>query len=166
MRAGIALGSNVGDRMRNLREAREALITHQPAPTAVKSSGIYETEPVNCDPGTPPYLNAVVEMECEGHPLQLLAVLHTIEEKMGRPSKHPRNAPRTIDLDILYFGNLALSSDEVVIPHPRMHARRFVLLPLADIRPELVLPGRNETISELLADLPDKPTVKLFSRTF
>ncbi len=163
MRTGIALGSNLGDRLENLRFARAELLALPRVSGDALCSKIYETEPVDSDPDSPPYLNAVIEIGYEGHPVSLLDELQTIENKMGRPSKRPRNAPRTIDLDILYAGNLTLSNEEIVIPHPRLHSRRFVLAPLNDIRPGLVLPGYHDPVSELFARLPEKPTAAIFS---
>ena len=167
MRTGIALGSNIGDRLQNLRDAREEVLTiHGMRPETALSSRVYETEPVNCEPDSGPYLNAVLEIEYEGHPISLLDELQGIEKKMGRPSKRPRNAPRTIDLDILYAGNLTLANEEIVIPHPRLHSRRFVLAPLGDIRPDLILPGYHDSVSALLAKLPENPTATVFSVSF
>src|ERR1700744_1099063 len=163
MRAGIALGSNLGDRLAHLRRARtEGLALPWVSRPAV-ASRVYETEPVQSGPGAGAFLNAVIEVEFAGQPITLLDGLQRIEAELGRPSKRPRNAPRTIDLDILYAGNLVLSNEEVVIPHPRLHLRRFVLTPLADIRPELVLPGQQQTIASLLVHLHDPAAVELFT---
>jgi len=154
MISGIALGSNIGDRLLHLRQARDELAARY---GKVRCSRVYETEPVGCQAGTDAYLNAVAEIDYIGQPAILLGELQAIEAKMGRPSRHPRNAPRTIDLDILYVGDLVLCSGSLVIPHPRLHLRRFVIAPLCDIRPDLILPGQHETISELLAKLPPQP---------
>lgn len=161
MRAGIALGSNVGDRLRALEEARSAVLRLPGVSLPCLCARIYETEPVDTEPGTAGFLNSVMEVQYEGHPTALLDGLQEIEAALGRPSKRPRNAPRTIDLDILYAGNLTLSSPEIVIPHPRLHLRRFVLTPLADICPELRLPGQQHTVAELLRTLADSSTVLL-----
>ena len=166
MRTGIALGSNIGDRLHNLQLARTELLAIPGVLGNPLCSQVYETEPVDCEPGSAPYLNAVVEIEYEGHPISLLDELQGIEAKMGRPSKRPRNAPRTIDLDILYAGNLTLANEEIVIPHPRLHSRRFVLAPLHDIRPDLILPGYHDSIATLLARLPEKPAAAIFSVSF
>jgi 2-amino-4-hydroxy-6-hydroxymethyldihydropteridine diphosphokinase len=166
MRAGLALGSNLGDRLAQLSRAREQVLTLPGVNGPVLSSRVYETEPVGSGPEAGAYLNAVLEVEFDGQPITLLDGLQRIEAAFGRPSKRPRNAPRTLDLDILYAGNLVLSNAEVVIPHPRLHLRRFVLTPLADIRPELLLPGQQRTIAELLAHLHDPARVELFAETF
>jgi len=128
-----------------------------------KASSVYETEPVHTDPNASPFLNAVLEFEYHGHPLSLLDDLQRIEASMGRPSKRPRNASRLIDLDLLYAGNLTLTNEEVVIPHPRVHLRRFVLAPLAELRPDLLLPGQQRSVSELLEALRDPARVEIFA---
>jgi 2-amino-4-hydroxy-6-hydroxymethyldihydropteridine diphosphokinase len=158
MRAGIALGSNIGDRMENIRAAREALASLF---GPVLFSPVYETDPVDCEPGSTPFLNAVAEIEWDGEPKALLEKLQEVEKKLGRPSRRPRNAPRTIDLDILYLGEMVVATEEIAIPHPRLHLRRFVLAPLCDIRPDLILPGFSEGVSSLLAKLPEKPAVRI-----
>ena len=163
MRAGIALGSNIGDRLANLRSGREALLQVPALGRPLLSSRVYETEPIGTGPDAGQFLNAVVEVEYEGHPIALLDQLQAIEAGHGRPSKRPRNAPRTLDLDILYVGNLVLSNEEIVIPHPRLHLRRFVLTPLNDIRPDLVLPGQQHSVAELFARLSDPGSVELFA---
>lgn len=164
MRAGVALGSNLGDRLVHLRSGRERvrLIAGEP----VLCSRVYETEPVGSAADAGAFLNAVIEIEFDGQPIALLEALQAIEAEHGRPSKRPRNAPRTLDLDILYVGNLTLSNEEVVIPHPRLHQRRFVLAPLADIRPDLVLPGQQRSVAELLAGLSDPAAVEVFAQTW
>ncbi len=154
MRAGIALGSNVGDRLSYLRRAGREILALPSVTHPVSSSLVYETDPVDTGREAGPFLNAVIEVEFTGQPVTLLDDLQAIEARLGRPSKRPRNASRVIDLDILYVGNLALTNSEIVIPHPRLTMRRFVLQPLHDIRPELILPGQHRTVAELLAALP------------
>jgi 2-amino-4-hydroxy-6-hydroxymethyldihydropteridine diphosphokinase len=166
MRAGIALGSNLGDRLAHLRRARTHLLALAGVSSPVLDSRVFETEPVGGEPDASAYLNAVIEVEYDGPPLALLAGLQGIEAEMGRPSKRPRNASRTIDLDILYAGDLVLSNGDVVIPHPRLHRRRFVLAPLADIRPELTLPGQQQSVAALLAGLNDPAAVELFAENW
>lgn len=159
MRAGIALGSNVGDRLENLRAARARVSALACEP--VKSSRVFETEPVGCEADAGAFLNAVIEIEWADSlpPELLLRQLRDIERELGRPVRYPRNAPRVIDLDVIYVGDIAMQSDTLTLPHPRLPERRFVLAPLADIRPELILPGEKLTAAELLAQLRDEPRV-------
>jgi 2-amino-4-hydroxy-6-hydroxymethyldihydropteridine diphosphokinase len=155
MRCGIALGSNIEDRLANLREGcRRACSLHEPGPP-IRVSSIYETTPIACEPETTPYLNAAVEINFTGPPVALLDRLLEIENSMGRPSKRPRNSPRIIDLDVLYAGNLVLNNPEIIIPHPRLRQRRFVLTPLEEISPDLVLPGQMHSVRSLLNELDD-----------
>jgi len=166
MRTGIALGSNLGDRLANLAAGREAVLRLPGVFAPVLQSRVYETEPVGTGPDAGPFLNAVMEVGFTGDPPALLGALRSIESTLGRPTRHPRNAPRTLDLDILYAGDLVLDSELLILPHPRMHLRRFVLEPLNDIRPELCLPGHSQTVAELLGNLDDPSTVILISGTW
>jgi 2-amino-4-hydroxy-6-hydroxymethyldihydropteridine diphosphokinase len=150
MRTAVALGSNLGDRFYNLRTARKAIIDLPDVKPPIFSSAIYETEPVGCEAGAEKFLNAVVEFEFRGDPAILIEQLIGIEEALGRKRDHSKNISRTIDLDLLYCGDQQIDNGRLQLPHPRIHLRKFVLKPLADIRPDLVLPGRRETVSELL----------------
>ena len=129
----------------------------------IRASRVYETEPVGTDTDAGAFLNAVLEVEFTGHPVALLADLQAIEAKLGRPSRHPRNSSRTIDLDILYVGDLVLRDDDIAIPHPRWHLRRFVLAPLADVCPRAILPGQTKCVAELLAELRDPAAAGVFA---
>jgi 2-amino-4-hydroxy-6-hydroxymethyldihydropteridine diphosphokinase len=157
MRAGIALGSNLGDRLRTLRKARAEIERLPNIKPPILSSSIYETAPVGCEPGASSFLNAVMEVGYAGEPGDLLKWLREIEASLGRPPAHAKNTSRTLDLDVLYFGDVSIATAELQLPHPRMHERRFVLEPLNEIRPELVLPGHTETVASLLARLPLTP---------
>ncbi len=154
VRTGIALGSNLGDRLAHLRTALAAICALPHVSEPVLASAIYETAPVDSVAGAEAFLNAVVEVEFIGEPLVFLRELRTIETSLGRPPQRARNAPRTMDLDLLYVGNLTLADPELVLPHPRLHERWFVLAPLAEIRSDLVLPNQRCSIAELLALLP------------
>jgi 2-amino-4-hydroxy-6-hydroxymethyldihydropteridine diphosphokinase len=155
MRAGIALGSNIGDRAANLRAARRKIENLAGIQPPLLASAIYETEPVDCEPGAGAFLNAVIEIGFTADVTQLHAGLRDIERELGRPSVHPRNVSRTIDLDLLYFGELTIDSAELKLPHPRMHERAFVLKPLADVRPDLLLPHQQQTVGAFLQKLGD-----------
>jgi 2-amino-4-hydroxy-6-hydroxymethyldihydropteridine diphosphokinase len=159
MRTGVALGSNLGDRLANLKAARRAIVDLASPGLPVVSSPIYETQPIDCEQGAGQFLNAVVEFGYEGEPIDLLGKLIRIEESLGRRRNHARNISRTIDLDLLYFGDRRFDSERLQLPHPRLHLRRFVLRPLADIRPDLILPGQRKSVRELLARLDDSSKV-------
>ena len=151
MRTAVALGSNLGDRLENLRAARRAILGLSNLKPPIFCSAVYETDPVDCEPEAGKFLNAVVEFEYEGDPVSLLEQLIEIEEGLGRRRDHPRNVSRTIDIDLLYCGNQQIENQRLQLPHPRMQLRKFVLQPLADIRPNLILPGQTTSIRELLA---------------
>ncbi len=151
MRTAVALGSNVGDRLENLRAARRQIIDLDDVQPPILSSGIYETEPVDCERGASKFLNAVVEFGYDGDSGQLLEQVVRIEESLGRRRDHQKNVSRTIDIDLLYCGDRQIDNERLQIPHPRMHLRKFVLQPLADIRPDLILPNQRKTIRQLLA---------------
>jgi 2-amino-4-hydroxy-6-hydroxymethyldihydropteridine diphosphokinase len=159
MRTAVALGSNLGDRLANLRAARDRMSDVAGVAPPIVSSGVYETEPVGCQPGAPKFLNAVIEFEYWGEPNELLEQLIAIEESLGRERNHARNVSRTIDIDLLYCGERKIDNERLQLPHPRMHLRRFVLQPLSDIRPELVLPNQTKSVRELLAQADDSAKV-------
>jgi 2-amino-4-hydroxy-6-hydroxymethyldihydropteridine diphosphokinase len=166
MRTAVALGSNIGDRLENLRAARKAIFDLANVKPEILSSAVYETEPVSCEAGAGRFLNAVVEFEYEGDPARLLGQLIQIEEALGRKRDHPQNVSRTIDIDLLYCAEQRINNERLQLPHPRLHLRTFVLRPLADIRPDLVLPGEKETITDLLADLKHSGAVIRFAESW
>jgi 2-amino-4-hydroxy-6-hydroxymethyldihydropteridine diphosphokinase len=153
MRTAVALGSNIGDRLGNLRAARKAIFDLANVCPGTLSSAIYETKPVGCEPGAGKFLNAAIEFEYEGNPSRLLELVNQIEVTLGRNRAHPKNISRTIDIDLLYYGDQRINDERLQLPHPRLHLREFVLRPLADIRPDLTLPGQKKTIRELLAEV-------------
>ena len=152
----LSLGSNLGDRVRHLDLA---LVELRAAGVEVKRvSSLYETEPVGRR-AQPWFLNIAVEAETDLFPIQLLDRLQTIEIRLGRRRNLPQG-PRTIDIDILLYGNFRIRSDRLLAPHPRMEERRFVLEPLAELAPELRHPVSHLTIRELLAATSDRSAVR------
>jgi 2-amino-4-hydroxy-6-hydroxymethyldihydropteridine diphosphokinase len=154
-RAFLALGSNLGDRQRFLDEAVRRLRA-VPGLTVRRVSPYYETAPVGGPAGSGAYLNAVAEADTSLPPDQVLRTLLEIERQLGRIRSEP-NAPRNLDLDLLLYDDLVRHSPDPVVPHPRLHERRFVLQPLADLAGELVHPTIKKPIRELLAGLPPDP---------
>jgi 2-amino-4-hydroxy-6-hydroxymethyldihydropteridine diphosphokinase len=153
--AYLSLGSNVGDRTGNLNAALERLRAFG---EVVAVSSFYETEPVEFT-AQPWFLNCAVKLNTEKTPAQLLAGIVEIEQQMGR-QRGQKKGPRTVDLDILLFGNSIVEDRGLTIPHPAMHRRRFVLEPLAEIAPEARHPVLKRTIQELLDALPPGQTVR------
>ena len=153
MKVGLGLGSNLGDRLQHLQQAKAYLLSLSPEGWHIISP-LYETEPVGCPPNSPRFLNAVLEIEFEGAPKTLLKKIAAYEVAHGRDRNLPKNAARCIDIDILYFGEKEILEKDLVVPHPRMAGRRFVLLPLSTIRPDLVIKGTGKTVRMLLRELP------------
>ena len=151
-KAGIALGSNLGNRLRHLQDARD-LLRGIAEPGSLLQAPVYRTEPVACPPDSPDFYNTVVEIRYSGSARELLDATQGIESRLGRVASPERNAPRVIDVDILYFGDERIEGESLELPHPRLTSRRFVLQPLADIRPDLVLPGDQVSIVEHLQHL-------------
>lgn len=153
--AYLSLGSNVGDREKNLRGAIERLAA---LGRVVSTSSFYETEPVEFTRQAW-FLNCAVALETSRTPQQLMASLLTVEQEMGR-RRTQEKGPRTIDLDILLFGDGVIDSAGLVIPHPAMQQRRFVLEPLAEIAADTRHPGLKKTVRELLDALPAGQVVR------
>jgi 2-amino-4-hydroxy-6-hydroxymethyldihydropteridine diphosphokinase len=150
MRAYVGLGANLGDREGMLRLALERLAA-EPSIELVAFSTLRETEPEDLL-DQPLFLNGAAVVETDLSPRQLLARLQLIECELGRRRAGPRFGPRVIDLDLLLYGSLTVSEPEIEIPHPRLHLRRFALEPLAELDPELEVPGKGP-VSALLAGL-------------
>lgn len=149
----IALGSNLGDSRQILRDAMEQLQSYSEAP--LLKSSLWQTSPVDCPPGSPEFLNAVVALAplASETPESLHGKLQALESQFGRAPKKIHNESRSLDLDLIAYGTETRNSLELTLPHLRVHQRRFVLQPLSEIAPDLVLPGQTKTVTELLAGL-------------
>lgn len=143
-RAYLALGSNLGNRLGHLRAAVR-LLEETDGIDVVRSSRIYETDPVG--PPQPPYLNAVIEVETSRSPRELLEACRDVEDALGRV-RTERWGPRTIDVDVLTFDEQTVDEPDLQVPHPRMHERGFVLVPLGELDDDPTLPG-GRTLSSL-----------------
>lgn len=159
---GIGIGSNLGDRLENLRCGVRRLLELLPSAKWLAAGPLFETVPIDCALGTQAFLNSVILLECELSPHELRDITAEVEQWMGRPSVREKNAPRTLDLDLLFCGDRQIDDAVLSLPHPRLAQRRFVLEPLAAICGERVLPGQQRSISALLEQLPsDQGVVKL-----
>jgi 2-amino-4-hydroxy-6-hydroxymethyldihydropteridine diphosphokinase len=157
----IAIGSNQGDSVAVVRAAMNRLATF--ARGALVRSSLWRTTPVDCPPGSNDFVNAVVAFEPLDTlaPERLLDSLKDIERDFGRTENAVRHAPRELDLDLLVFGEARRSSADFTLPHPRATNRRFVLVPAAEVAPDLVWPGIGRTVRELLASLDSNERVEL-----
>jgi 2-amino-4-hydroxy-6-hydroxymethyldihydropteridine diphosphokinase len=158
----IALGSNLGDSRQSINQVIPRLQTFSDQP--LLRSSLWRTAPVNCPPGSPLFVNAVVAFlpRSSETPESLLAALQNLEQKFGRRPRKVLNEPRPLDLDLIAFGTQTRATESLTLPHPRAHERRFVLQPLSEIAPELVLPGQSKTVADLLTALPtDAQLLKL-----
>ncbi len=152
----LSLGSNLGDRKGNLESILASL---PPKVNVLQVSSIYQTAPWGYT-DQPDFLNQVLLAETSLDPFALLAYLKEIEEKVGRKPNF-RYGPRKADIDIIFYGNRIIDADELQVPHPRYQERTFVLVPLAEISPELPIPGSDQTVSELLEGM-DQAGVELY----
>jgi len=150
----IALGSNLGDSRQIILDALARLQKFSDAP--ILKSSLWQTTPVDCPPDSPKFVNAVAGLVSrkEETPESLLQQLREVENEFGRRPKTVLNEPRPLDLDLITFGSEIRNSPDLILPHPRAHLRRFVLQPLSEIAPDLILPGQGRTAAELLATLP------------
>jgi 2-amino-4-hydroxy-6-hydroxymethyldihydropteridine diphosphokinase len=155
----ISLGSNLGDRAAMLGRAIAAM--NAAGIRVLRQSSFYITQPVDA-PGQAWFLNAVVEAETSLLPMQLLHALLRIERELGRRRITP-HGPRTIDLDILFYGSSVIRSRELQVPHPRLTERRFVLVPLAQMAPEFRHPALHKSVTQLLAETPDRSEVRIWA---
>jgi 2-amino-4-hydroxy-6-hydroxymethyldihydropteridine diphosphokinase len=152
--AFIALGSNLGDPRQNVRRAMDRLQAFSDSP--LFRSSLWLSTPVDCPPDSPPYINAAIGLrprptETAG---SLLEKLLCLEREFGPRARKVANESRTLDLDLIAFRNEIRNSRSLILPHPRAHLRRFVLLPLSEIAPDLILPGQRQTVRRLLDILP------------
>jgi len=149
----VALGSNQGDPRRNVLQAMELLEKY--SEHHLIRSSLWETQPVDCPPGSPAFVNAVVGIyPKEGETAKsLLQKLQLLEREFGRMAKKLLNEPRPLDLDLISYGDQVLSTRNLILPHPRAHLRSFVLKPLCEIAPDLILPGCVKSVSQSLKDL-------------
>jgi 2-amino-4-hydroxy-6-hydroxymethyldihydropteridine diphosphokinase len=157
----VALGSNLGDSPRIIRDAMARLQSFSDQP--ILKSSLWQSSPVDCPPGSPKFVNAVVGLvpRKAETPESLLKKLLELETEFGRSARNIVNEPRSLDLDLIAFGAETRISADLILPHPRAPVRRFVLQPLSEIAPDLILPGWGMTVSQLLAGLPAGETLAL-----
>ncbi len=150
----LALGANLGNPLKNLREAAKSLQSLAVAPPVFSSPWI--TAPRNCPPNSPPFANAALQLILphEIQPQTLLAQCQAIERSLGRRPKKQPNEARPLDIDLIAFNSLVGKSPQLTLPHPRAHQRFFVLAPLNEIAPHLILPGHSQSVAEYLAACP------------
>jgi len=163
--AALSLGSNLGDREANLVDARRR-ISSVDGIEFLCSSPLYETEPVDVLPeySSMKFLNAVVVVKTTLDAEDLMCVLEEIETDLGRGQGDGQNMPRLIDIDIIYIAGCSIRGKDLVVPHPRWFLRRFVVQPLSDVRPDMIVEGQDRKVSDILTTLPDGQNIILFKR--